>query len=187
MSQTEDPLQRLIARVSERTEGALDDVLPYVMDDLRDIASRQLGQSGRRHTLQATALINEFVIRMLRWSDLALNDREHFLAVAAVAMRQILCSYGRTLGARERARSRVPLPEFTRAFGDDFETVLALHDALEKFQKIDPRGVRLIEMRYFLELPVATVAGAMGMPLRTTERELAAALAWLRAEIARDS
>ncbi len=162
--------------------SALDKLLPLVYDELSRIAHRALAGERDGHTLQTGALVHEAYLRLIN-AEVAFQDRAHFLAVAARTMRHILVDHarkrqrGKRGGGLERVEiDNVPEPELP------FD-VLALHDALERLAAIDDRKAQLVELHFFGGLEQEEAAAALGISLRTVERELRSAKALLRHDL----
>jgi RNA polymerase sigma factor (TIGR02999 family) len=135
-------------------------------------------------TLQATALVHEAYLR-LAGTDLAVNDRNHFIGIAARSMRQILVDRARARGAQKRwaGLDRVSLTEsLVRAHGED-AMLPALDEALNRLEQIDPEQARIVELRYFVGLSVEEAAQALKMSPATLKRRFAMARAWLFREL----
>jgi len=168
--------------------SAPDDLLPVVYDELRRLAARYLrGQRGG-HTLQPTALVHEAYLRMAKGGALPLDDRTHFFALAARAMRQVLVDHARRRAAVKRGGDpeRVTLDD-TLEIGRGGEEkrrldLLALNEALER---LSPRQCRVVELRYFAGLTIAEAAESLGVGTRTVEDDWALARAWLQRRLRR--
>jgi RNA polymerase sigma factor (TIGR02999 family) len=135
-------------------------------------------------TLQATALVHEAYVR-LAGTDLAFNDRNHFIGIAARSMRQILVDRARARGAQKRwaGLDRVSLTEsLVRAQGED-AMLPALDEALTRLERIDPEQARIIELRYFVGLSVEEAAETLKISPATLKRRFAMARAWLFREL----
>jgi RNA polymerase sigma factor (TIGR02999 family) len=135
-------------------------------------------------TLQATALVHEAYVR-LAGTDLAFNDRNHFIGIAARSMRQILVDRARARGAQKRwaGLDRVSLTEsLVRAQGED-AMLPALDEALTRLEQIDPEQARIIELRYFVGLSVEEAAETLKISPATLKRRFAMARAWLFREL----
>ena len=160
------------------------ELLPILYDELRQIAARQFRGQAPGHTLQPTVLVHEAFFRLLGKPATAFADRAHFFAVAATAMRQILVNHARAGNTDKRGAGAKPVAlehdvaaDTTGGAGEI--DVLALHEALEKLERIDPRKHRVIELRFFAGLTVEEIAQAMGLSKTTIESEWRAARAWL--------
>lgn len=149
--------------------------------ELRRIAEREMrGDKGAR-TLHPTALVNEAYVKLFRGNPASFNDRQHFFSVAAHAMRTILVDYARARGAIKRTvhGTRVPLEHVCDEFearGIDME---ALGAKLDTYATLDPGGARIFEMHHFLEMSTREISEILNSSVRTIERELQVARAWL--------
>ncbi len=161
---------------------ALDDLLPLVYDELRSLAARYLRRERPEHTLQPTALVHEAYFRLSGKTHVQVENRAHFFAVAAQAMRRILVDSarrqrtGKRLGPQDKA---VPddNPEVTDAPDID---LLALNEALEKLAALNERQAQVVELRYFGGLTNPETAEVLGVSRATVERDWHVARLWLR-------
>jgi RNA polymerase sigma factor (TIGR02999 family) len=169
--------------------GALDQLVPLVHSELRRVARSQIRREGPGHTLQATALVNEVYLRLLRLDRLTLNDRAHFFAVAATLMRQILVDHARRKRADKRGGTvtMVSLDEVTPVSPTSNVDVLALDQALNALSARDARQCRVVELRFFAGLSIDETAQAIGVSAATVEREWAMAKAWLYLRLSADA
>lgn len=144
-----------------------------VYEELKSLARRQLGLRGRTPTLGATALVHEAYLRLVDQTRVDWNDRGHFFAVAATAMRQIAIDHARARGAakREGGRLRVPLEPGHAVDDPAVVDVLAVHAALERMAESSPRLVRVVEMMFFAGLSVEETAEAMNASPSTVKRD----------------
>jgi RNA polymerase sigma factor (TIGR02999 family) len=157
-------------------------LMPLVYDELRRIAAGYIRRERPGQTLQATALVNEAFVRLAGEKARAFANRTHFLAVAALSMRQILVQRARARNAAKRggAPERVTLDE--RLMLDEAPNidVLALDEALTRLAAIDSELARIVELRYFGGLTVEETAEAVGSSPATVKRHWAMARAWLK-------
>jgi RNA polymerase sigma factor (TIGR02999 family) len=183
MSQPADVTQLLVA-YGQGDRQAFDQLLPMVYDDLRRIARRQL-RSQPGQTLDTTSLVHESYLKMVDQRKADWQSRIHFLAVAARAMRQVIISYARRRGAAKRGAGsiRETLDEGRIAVADQAEQLLALDQALNRLAERDERLVRVVECRFFAGLKEEETAEALGVSLRTVQRDWMRARAWLREEL----
>ena len=149
------------------------------------MASRQLRSERKDHTLQTTALVHEAYLKLTNGGTGVLGDRAHFFAVAAQVMRQVLVDHARTKKAKRRGGEfrKVDLTDELSVAEDGLQTILLINDILTKLEKLDPRQVRIIEMRFFLDLSIEEIAESLDLSKRTIIREWRAAQAWLHGEL----
>ena len=165
-------------------EGARDEVVTLVYDELRRIAHRYLKGERAGHTLQTTALVNEAYLRMIELDRMRWADRAHFFAIAATLMRRILVDYARQRGREKRGGelSIVPLDghDVAATPGVDIE---ALDGALARLAALDAQQARIVELRFFGGLTVEETAAALTLSPSTVKRDWASAKAWLFLEL----
>jgi RNA polymerase sigma factor (TIGR02999 family) len=163
---------------------ALDRLLPIVYDDLRRIAR---GQLRRRpdHSMDTGGLVHEAYLRLVDQTRATWNDRGHFFAVSALAMRQILVDRARRRLRVKRGGDQVlvPLSAGDAAADHDAQLVLDVDLALQRLSAADPALARVVECRFFAGLTDDETASALGLPVRTAQRQWFKARAWLRAEL----
>jgi RNA polymerase sigma factor (TIGR02999 family) len=165
--------------------AAMDRLLPVVYEELRRIARRQLGGERPDHTLSTTALVHEAYLRMADQTRLEWQDRAHFFAAAAQAMRRILVDYARRHRAEKRGggRAQVTLDDAMVAAGERADQLVALDEALTRLAALDPRLARVVECRFFAGLTEEETAEALGITDRTVRRDWVKAKGWLLAEL----
>jgi RNA polymerase sigma factor (TIGR02999 family) len=170
------------------------ELMPLVYDELRRIAARYMSRERPGQTLQATALVNEAFVRLAAERPREFANRTHFLAIAALSMRQILVQRARARRAAKRggAPQRITLDDSnldpaqvaSSLAGTDRNPgdidVLALDEALTRLATIDPEQARIVELRYFGGLTVEETAEVMGTSPATVKRHWAMARAWLK-------
>ena len=168
----------LLNRLQEGDPVAAEQLLPLLYDELKAIARRQFRGQPEGHTLQATVLVHEAFLRLVGRPAKTWQDRKHFFAVAATAMRQILVNHARAKNADKRGGGgqRLVLDENAIASHDKGLDVLDLHEALERLAKIDERKHRVVELRFFGGLTVPEVTDVMQLSVTTIESEWRAAL-----------
>lgn len=183
---TEDVTQILNA-IEQGDRQAASRLLPLVYEELRRLAARKMAQESSGHTLQPTALVHEAFLRLVGDEDLEQwESRGHFFVSAAEAMRRILIDNARHKQSAKRGgeRQRHELQEHDLVLQpDDFETLIALDEALTKLAALDTQLARLVELRYFTGLTVEETAQVLNVSPRTTKRNWAYARAWLRREM----
>jgi RNA polymerase sigma factor (TIGR02999 family) len=163
---------------------AVNRLVPLLYQDLRRIARIQLRRRAGQDSLDTAGLVHEAYLRLVDQSRAEWRDRGHFLAVAAIAMRQIAVDHVRRRLRVKRGGSAAPVPlDSGHASRDDWEKILAVDLALQKLEAADARLARVVECRYFAGLSEDETAAALGVSLRTAQREWFKARAWLRAEL----
>ena len=178
--------------MSERTRPE-STLLPLVYDELRRIAARYVGRERPGQTLQATALVNEAFLQLSAERTRQFQNRAHFVAIAALSMRQILVQRARARNAAKRGGGgrRVTLDErvVEQARGaaagtsPDAADLVALDDALTRLATLDPEQARVVELRYFGGLTVEETADALDVSPATVKRQWAMARAWLKLQL----
>lgn len=165
---------------------ALGRLFELAYGELIRLARGQRRRGGAPLTLDSRALVHEAYLRLAGGQAGAGRHREHFLAVAARAMRHALVDHVRALGRAKRGGDRVRVTLTHGAAVESFEPerLLALHQALERLATLEPRLVQVVECRYFLGLSEAETASALGVSLRTIQRDWRAASLWLARELA---
>jgi RNA polymerase sigma factor (TIGR02999 family) len=162
-----------------------EDLLPLVYRELRQLANARMAREAADQTLQPTALVHEAWLRLGGDAQPAWQNRAHFFAAAAEAMRRILIDRARRRLAQRRGgrAEHVPLDEVPLAAAGDDTHVLAVADALEKFALLEPKKAELVKLRYFAGLTLPEVAQALDISQPTAERWWAYARAWLSVEL----
>jgi RNA polymerase sigma factor (TIGR02999 family) len=175
----------LLREWSQGDETAPDALMPLVYAELRRMAHRYMAGQNRGHTLQTTALIHEAYLRLVKQSDKQWQNRSHFFAVAAQAMRHILVDYARS---KQTEKHGGGAPEFSldEALSISQERaaeMVALGDALQELARIDARKSRIVEMRFFGGLSVEETAEVLRLSPVTVMRDWSLAKAWLHREL----
>jgi RNA polymerase sigma factor (TIGR02999 family) len=161
------------------------DLMPLVYDELRKLAAARMAGDLGNWTLQPTALVHEVWLRLAGQHQPAWQNRAHFFAAAAEAMRRILIDRARRKQAIKRgAGSRaIDLDQIDLAVASDDECVLHVNEALEKLSKVDEQSAELIKLRFFVGLSYDEAAEAMGISERTAKRCWTFGRAWLYREL----
>jgi RNA polymerase sigma factor (TIGR02999 family) len=164
---------RLLERLRAGDAEALDRVLPLVYEELRAMAHRQLAKGRPGQTLDTTALVHEAYLKLVGARGAGWNDRRHFLAVAATAMRQIVVDHARRRNAQKRGGGVEPslLDEGRLGLDGRATEILALDQALGRLSQLDERLTRLVELRFFAGLTVEETADALETSERTVKRD----------------
>lgn len=174
----------LLKAMKDGDQSAADKLLPLVYKELHRLAKSYMHRERKDHTLQPTALINEAYLRLAR-EDIAWQNREHFIGVAAKVMRRVLVDHARAHNAAIRGGGimRVELDENLVTSRERSNEVLLLDNALTKLEELDPRQAKVVEFRYFGGLSIEQVAGILGIAPRTVKRDWALARIWLYKQI----
>jgi RNA polymerase sigma factor (TIGR02999 family) len=176
---------RLLQSIEQGEPLAPNQLLPVVYDELRRLAARKLAREKPGQTLDATALVYEAYLRLVgqREEPNSFEDRSHFFAAAAQAMRRILVDNARRKGTQKRGGGlrRQQLEALAVPAAD--EELLALDEALDKLAAKDPIKARLVELRFFGGLSSEQAAAVLGVSPTTADRYWAFARAWLQAEV----
>ena len=187
--ETRTRVTQLVAQLRDGNAAAVDELFALLYDELRAIAQRHRRRWRGDDTLQTTALVHEVFLKLVDQERIAAESRTHFLAVAARAMRHILCNYARDRRAQKRGgefehvaldESRGDAPDYSSSESSD--VLVALDEALRRLETIDSRQSKVVECRFFGGLTIEETAAALGVSPRTVKRDWLVAQAWLRRE-----
>lgn len=183
-----DNVSRLLREWSDGNEQALEEMLPLIYDELRRLAHNFLYRERPGHTLQTTALVHEAYIKLIDQRDARWQNRAHFFAIAAQAMRRILIDSARKHVAEKRGGGgqKLSLAEIATISPEPNTNLLALDEALNRLAEIDSQQSRIIELRYFGGLTIEETAEVMRLSPATIKREWTMARAWLHQALAGD-
>jgi len=173
---------RELSRELKRDGGPNPEALwSIVYESLRHMAGHQMRTERGDHTLDATALVHEAYLRLIGRENLEWRTRGQFFATAAEAMRRILVEHARARGAQKRGgdRRRVSVSLADLVQDREPEDFLAVDEALSRLEEMEPRSGSIARLRLFAGLSVAETAEALGLPLRTVERDWSFARVWL--------
>jgi RNA polymerase sigma factor (TIGR02999 family) len=175
----------LLAHWSHGDDVALAELTPLVYEELRRLAHRHMGGERPDHTLQTTALVNEAYLRLADQTNPRCQDRAHFFAVAARAMRQILVSYARSYRAQKRGGGalKVDLDEAALVSPEESKEIVDLHEALERLATLDSRKAQVVELKYFGGLNYDEMAEVLKISPVTVRRDWEFAKVWLYTEL----
>jgi RNA polymerase sigma factor (TIGR02999 family) len=178
-------ITRLLKAHRSGDPEAFDRLVPLVYERLRALARGQLSRQPPGQTLSPTGLVHEVYMQLVRETGIEWRDRAHFFAISARAMRRTLVDYARRRGAAKRGGGvpAVSLDPERVAVEQQADVVLAVDDALDRLAEFNERLARLVECRYFAGLSAEETAEALGVSLRTVERDWPRARAWLRKEL----
>ncbi len=179
----------LLSRLESGDPGAAEALLPIVYEQLRSTAGRLFRSERPEHTLQPTALVHEAYVKLINDSGKDWESREHFCAVASIAMRQILTDHARAKRAQKRGgdRNRESLTKIGAADEDDTMDALALDDCLTSLAEVDPEGARIVELRFFGGLTHPQISRVMDLSVQAVERRWRRSRAFIKSHLGGES
>lgn len=187
MSQpTSENITRLLLEWSGGDQAALTSLFPLVYDELRAMAQRHLQRERSAHTLQRTALVHEAFLRLVDQRSVTWKSRAHFFGLASQMMRRILVDHARKREAAKRGSDplRVDLDEIPDAVATDLDFD-EFDRLLQRFENLEPRSGRLVELRFFGGLSIDEAAAVLEISVATAKRDWTIARAWLQRELMR--
>ena len=172
---------QLLLQWSDHNKAALDKLLPLVYRELRRSAGYHMRHERPGHSLQASALVNEAYLRLVEYRSMQCQNRAHFFAVAAQAMRRVLVEHARSRQSEKRggAAQRISLDDVAVLPDHRAVELVALDDALSSLEVLDPRKCRIVELRYIAGVGIEDTADLLGISTATVERDWRSAKAWL--------
>lgn len=178
-------VSQLLRAWNEGDESALQKLMPIVYDELHRMARQYMARESPGHTLQTTALVNEAYLRLVDAAHTSFQNRIHFFAVCAQAMRRILADWARSRQALKRGGVIQPLPLDEALDAGDVPGVdfAALDEALNALAKVDPRKSQVVELHFFGGLNLEETAEVMKVSSDTVQRDWKMAKSWLRCEL----
>ncbi len=189
MNQSEQNSHEITGMLHEWSDGnrdALDKLLPFIYDELHRQAANYLRRERADHTLQTTALINEAYLKLIDQRDVNWENRTHFFAIAAQAMRRILVDYAKAKHRAKRGGGDIPITLDEAALVSTDEKsidLIALDEALNRLAAKDQQQARVVELRYFSGLNLEETAKVLEVSRTTAARDWAMAKAWLHREL----
>src|SRR5437667_2278306 len=184
-SVSQQRVTELLAHWSDGDDAALAELTPLVYEELRHLAHHFMEGQRPDHTLQTTALVNEAYLRLADQTNPRWQNRAHFFAVAARAMRQILVSYARGQRSQKRGGGalKVELDEVAVVSPEESKEIVELHEALERLAILDSRKAQVVELKYFGGLNYDEMAEVLKISRVTVRRDWEFARAWLYTEL----
>ncbi len=178
----------ILEAIAHGDSHAAERLLPLLYDELRQLAAQKLAQEKPGQTLQATALVHEAYLRLVNQPETPAREftnRGHFFAAAAEAMRRILIDQARRKQSLKQGGGlkRLPVEQVEIAAPEPSADLMALDEALARFETVDALKARLVKLRYFAGLTIPQAAEALGISTTTADRYWAYARAWLHAEL----
>ncbi|MGA2097935.1 MAG: ECF-type sigma factor [Candidatus Acidiferrum sp.] len=186
MNETND-VTALLSQMRNDKQAAAH-LLPVVYGELRRVAAGMMRNERPGHTLQPTAVVHEAYMRLLAGAHPTLQNRAHFFALAARAMRQVLVDHARRKLAEKRRddmRIHVEFEENIALTAQQSEELLAVHEAIAQLERLDARQAQIVEMHYFAGNAVEEIAAAHEISARTVKRELQSARLFLKQQLDR--
>jgi RNA polymerase sigma-70 factor, ECF subfamily len=176
-----DEITKLLIDYGKGNRSALDEMLPLVYGELRRLANYYLTKERRDHTLQPTALVHEAYLRLVNQEHVDWKNRAQFFGLAAEMMRRILLNHARdrVAGKRGGKAERVSLSEVDRTPQMRDMELIALDDALNQLEAMDPRKSKIVEMKFFSGLTTEEIAEILQVSIATVKREWSLSRAWL--------
>ena len=178
----------LLRAWGEGEQGALDELVPLVYQEMHRLAQVYMSRERSSHTLQTTALVNEAYLRLVDTTQASWQNRAHFFAICANVMRRILVEWARSRQALKRGGAAAPLElveSLVVAEGPGRDLV-ALDDALKDLSALDARKGKVVELRFFGGLSVEETAEALKVSCETVMRDWKFAKSWLRRELGKE-
>lgn len=166
-------------------EDAQERLLPYVYDELKRQARYLMSRERPDHTLQPTALVHEAFMRLSSQTGVDWQNRSHFYGIASRLMRQILVDHARQHAAAKRGNGAIhlSLDDLNLPVEDRAGSIVAVHEVLDRLERLDKKQAQVVEMRFFGGLSNAEIGEALGVSDRTVQREWQAARLWLLREL----
>lgn len=176
---------KILQAIKAGRNDATDQLLPIVYAELRELATRKLRHESSGNTLQPTALVHEAYLRLIGSADDNWENRAHFFGAAAEAMRRILIDRARSKKSQRKGGDaiQVSLDGLTEISENKADELIALDDALGELEAFDEAKAELVKLRFFVGLTMEESALALGISLRTAERNWTYAKAWLHRQV----
>ena len=176
---------QILGAVSRGEPKAANELLSLVYEELRRLAAAKMASEAPGQTLQPTALVHEAWLRLTKDEKREWNDRTHFFAAAAEAMRRILVDNARRKRTERHGggHQRVEIPELACPEAPNEDQLLAVNEALEKLAAQDKQKADLVKLRYFVGMTIEEAAEVLGISVATAYRHWAYARAWLARQI----
>jgi RNA polymerase sigma factor (TIGR02999 family) len=178
-------ITRILRAWSDGDSSAEEQLWPLVYDELHRMATRCLNKERSDHTLQATALLHESYLKLVDQRQARFQDRNHFFAIAAKIMRRILVDHERSRRCAKRGggRHKVPLDGLAETIPGPASCLVAIDDALNSLERIDPLKVSIVELRFFAGMSYKEAGEVLGCSDKTVQRHWGMARTWLYREL----
>jgi RNA polymerase sigma factor (TIGR02999 family) len=180
-------ITQLLVAWNNGDNAALELLAPLVHQELHRLAKRKMAGEGPGHILQTTALVNEAYLRLIDWKNVNWQNRAHFFGLAAKIMRHILVDFARARRREKRGGEalQISLSEAAVIAREQSADLVALDDALQTLERLDPRQARVVELRFFAGLNLDETAEALKISVATVRRDWSMAEAWLFRELSK--
>jgi RNA polymerase sigma-70 factor, ECF subfamily len=180
-------ITQLLVAWNNGDAAALERLTPLVQAELHRLAKHYMAGERQGHLLQTTALVNEAFMRLIDWRNVEWQNRSHFFGLAAQIMRRVLVDFARARRREKRGGDAlmVSLSEAAHIAHEQSADLVALDDALQALEKLDPRQARVVELRFFAGLSMEETAEALKVSLSTVRRDWSLAEAWLYRELSK--
>jgi RNA polymerase sigma-70 factor, ECF subfamily len=177
------PITKLLQRLQNGGQDAMQDLIPLVYEELKKLAKSQLRREVGAVPLETTALVHEAFLKLARGRHPSYENRAHFYGIASRLMRQVLVDTARARAAEKRGAPELALADLSDWGPPPDRSLLVMDEALQQLEKADPLKGQLIEMRYFGGMTAEESSLALSKPVHIVRRELRLAHAWLRQEM----
>ena len=186
MSQVQDQITELLGQLQDGDRRVVDKLLPLVYKQMKLMAGKQLRHERPDHTLNATALVHEAYLKLVDQSRVQWQNRAHFLAIAAQAMRRILINYANARLAEKRGAGQAVVTFNEELFNNEARAgdLVALDEALNRLRELNERQSKVVEFRFFGGLTQEEIAEVLEVSVPTVRRDWRLARAWLSRELA---
>ena len=185
MSSNKQEITVLLNQINDRDVNLVDVLYPLVYEHLHDMAHNQLRGERRNHTFETSALVHEAYLKLVDQKEANYENRAHFLAIAAMAMRRILISYARKRHAEKRGGKEQPITFTDGMVVREAKTaeLIDLDDALERLEKLNQRQAEIVQYRFFGGLTYKEIAKVIGETEHAVRYDWRVARAWLKREM----
>jgi len=186
-SRPASPITQLLEAAAQGDAAAVNGLWSAVYAELHRLAQAQMAQEGPDCSLQTTALVNETYLRLIGDGHVEWDNRRHFFSAAAKAMRRVLIDDARIRGRLKRGGGQTPgtLSDELPVPEEDLAKVLAIDEALQRLEQVDPPRAEIVMLRYFAGLSIDETAAALGVSPRTVDTGWRFAKAWLHRELSK--
>ena len=185
-SSSQTDITVLLNQIRDGSDTAPGRLLELVYDDLRRLAGAYMQNERPDHTLQATALVHEAYMRLVDWKNVSWQNRAQFFSVAAEVMRKVLIDHARARQTNKRSGHKLALDEAISLPDHSQIDMIALDEALQSLEKLDPRQAKIVELRFFGGLSIEETAYILKVSESTVRREWTFAKAWFQLELSQN-